>query len=186
MSRPLWYPAVDDVVEIHDDIVSEYAETTRGVQSEGDVEFALEYIETGSFGAAPETIHEKAYHLLRLLVANHPFVDGNKRTALNTTVVFYLLNGYRLEYGHEVREILKQSGTDEAATDGTTLSIISGHTPKKSTSMTWSNSGETDSFGTDSTSWPTTHQTRTNNSTEDTVDVWQRKTARTMNPNSTG
>ncbi|WP_233510429.1 MULTISPECIES: type II toxin-antitoxin system death-on-curing family toxin [Haloferax] len=77
----------------------------------------MEYIETGSFGAAPETIHEKAYHLLRLLVANHPFVDGNKRTALNTTVVFYLLNGYRLEYGHEVREILKQFGTDEAATD---------------------------------------------------------------------
>jgi len=35
MSRPLWYPTVDDVVEIHDDIVSEYAETTRGVQSEG-------------------------------------------------------------------------------------------------------------------------------------------------------
>jgi len=84
------------------------------------IEFVLEYIETGSFGEAPETpetIHEKAHHLLRLLVANHPFVDGNKRTALNTTVVFYLLNGYRLEYGHEVREILKQFGTDEAATD---------------------------------------------------------------------
>ncbi|ELZ84968.1 death-on-curing family protein [Haloferax gibbonsii ATCC 33959] len=113
----------------------------------------MEYIETGSFGAAPETIHEKAYHLLRLLVANHPFVDGNKRTALNTTVVFYLLNGYRLEYGHEVREILKQFGTDEAATDEDgVIDYLRTHTPKKSTSMTWSNSGETDSFGTDSTS----------------------------------
>lgn len=71
----------------------------------------------GSFGSAPETIHKKSYHLLRLLVANHPFVDANKRTALNTTVVFYFLNGYRFEYDDEIRTILKQFGTDEAAVD---------------------------------------------------------------------
>jgi len=63
----------------------------------------------------PETIHEKSYHLLRLLVANHPFVDANKRTALNTTAVFYFLNGYRFEYDDEIRTILKQFGTDETA-----------------------------------------------------------------------
>jgi death-on-curing protein len=45
----------------------------------------------------PETIYEKAFHLLRLLVANHPFVDANKRAALNTAVVFYFLNEYRFE-----------------------------------------------------------------------------------------
>jgi death-on-curing protein len=67
--------------------------------------------------AVPETIHEKAFHLLRLLVANHPFVDGNKRTALNTTTVFYLLNGYRFDYDDEIRDILKQFGTDGTAVD---------------------------------------------------------------------
>jgi len=41
------------------------------------------YTEEGRFGSSPETIHEKACNLLRLLVANHPFVDTNKRTALN-------------------------------------------------------------------------------------------------------
>jgi len=41
-------------------------------------------------------------------------VDGNKRTALNATAVFYLLNGYRFDYNDEIREILKQFGTDEA------------------------------------------------------------------------
>jgi death-on-curing protein len=51
--------------------------------------------------------------LLRLLVAGHPFVDGNKRTALNTVVVFYLLNGYRFDYDDEIRDVLKQFGTDE-------------------------------------------------------------------------
>lgn len=85
MADPFWYPTVDDVLDIHDDIVSEYPDTSSGVHSRGDVEFALEYVSEGSFGEGPETIHEKAFHLLRLLVANHPFVDGNKRTALNTT-----------------------------------------------------------------------------------------------------
>jgi len=54
---------------------------------------------------------------LRLLVANHPFVDGNKRTALNTVTVFYLFNGYGFEYDDEISRILKQFGTDEGAVD---------------------------------------------------------------------
>lgn len=117
MADSFWYPSVDDVLDIHEDIVSEYPDTSPGIQSPGDIEFALEYISEGSFGSVPETIHEKAFHLLRLLVANHPFVDGNKRTALNTTTVFYLLNGLQFEYDDEIREILRQFGTDETTVD---------------------------------------------------------------------
>jgi len=117
MADSLWYPSLGDVVAIHSDIVAEYSDTPAGVRNRGDIEFTLNYIEAGSFGSAPETIHEKAYHLLRLLVANHPFVDANKRTALNVTVVFYFLNGYRVEYDDEIRTILKGFGTDEAAVD---------------------------------------------------------------------
>ncbi|GAA0515036.1 death on curing protein [Halorubrum aquaticum] len=117
MADPLWYPSAEDVVAIHDDIVAEYPDTPAGVRNRGDIEFALDYIEEGSFGSSPETVHEKAYHLLRLLVANHPFVDANKRTALNVTVVFYFLNGYRFEYDNEIRAVLKGFGTDEAAVD---------------------------------------------------------------------
>jgi death-on-curing protein len=78
-------------------------------------------IDEGRFGAAPETIHEKAFHLLRLLVVNHPFVDANKRTALNTTVVFYFLNGYHFEYDDDIRSLLKQFGTDEATVEEVTV-----------------------------------------------------------------
>ncbi len=117
MSVSLWYPSVEDVLAIHDDIVSEYPDTPSGVWSQGDIEFALQYIEDGTLGAATESIHGKAFHLVRLLVANHPFVDANKRTALNTAVVFYLLNGYRFEYNTEIRVILKQFGTDETSVD---------------------------------------------------------------------
>lgn len=129
MADSLWYPSVEDVVTVHDDIVVEYPDTPAGVRNRGDIEFALNYIEEGSFGSAPETIHEKAYHLLRLLVANHPFVDANKRTALNVTVVFYFLNGYRFEYDDEVRTILKRFGTDEAAVDeADTINYLRSHT----------------------------------------------------------
>ena len=114
MGDTFWYPSVEDVLTIHEDIVAEYADTHRGIQNRGDIEFALNYIAEARYQEAPETIHRKAYHLLRLLVANHPFVDANKRTALNTTVVFYLLNGYRFTYDAEIRTTLKQFGTDQA------------------------------------------------------------------------
>jgi len=129
MVSSFWYPSVQDVLAIHEEIVSEYSDTSSGVQSKGDIEFALNYVSEGAFGAVPETIHEKSFHLLRLLVANHPFVDGNKRTALNTVAVFYLLNGYRFEYDNDIREILKRFGTDEKAVDKSSiLEYLRGHT----------------------------------------------------------
>lgn len=85
------------MLDIHADIVSEYSVTSAGVRNEGDIEYALQFVREGSFG--------------------HPFVDGNKRTALNTVVVFYLLNGYRFDYDAEIRTVLKRFGTDAAAVD---------------------------------------------------------------------
>lgn len=61
MADSLWYPSVEDVIAIHDDIVSEYPDTPAGVRNRGGIEFVLNYIEEGSFGATPETIHEKAF-----------------------------------------------------------------------------------------------------------------------------
>jgi death-on-curing protein len=58
-----------------------------------------------------------AFDLCRLLVANHPFVDGNKRTALNTVAVLYARNGRRFDYDDEVRSILKRFRTDASALD---------------------------------------------------------------------
>lgn len=129
MGDSLWYPSVEDVLAIHEDIVAEYPDTPAGVRDQGDVEFAVTYIQEGHFGAASESIHTKAYHLMRLLVANHPFVDANKRTALNTVSVFYFLNGYRFAYDDEIRTILKQFGTDErTVSDEATVEYFRAHT----------------------------------------------------------
>src|SRR5260370_32185180 len=50
-----------------------------------------------AFGeAASPTLHEKSAALLHSLARNHPFVDGNKRTAWAATAVFYEINGYTI------------------------------------------------------------------------------------------
>lgn len=46
------------------------------------------------------TIFDKAAALLQSLLKNHPFVDGNKRTALTSAGIFLKLNGYQLENVH--------------------------------------------------------------------------------------
>jgi death-on-curing protein len=40
------------------------------------------------------------------IVANHPFVDGNKRTAFTVSVTFLLLNGLRLTAAKEERVLM--------------------------------------------------------------------------------
>jgi|GEM_PF-703668 death-on-curing protein len=113
----LWYPSVDDILLLHDDIVSEDADASTGVNDANRIEFAINYVKHGYFGEVPETIHEKAFHLMRLLASNHWFVDGNKRTALNTTELFYLVNGYELDYGEDVRSMLKLFSVRESLID---------------------------------------------------------------------
>lgn len=113
----IWYPSVDDILVIHDDIVDEDPDASRGVQDPDRIEFAISFVRDGICGEVPETIHEKAFHLMRLLASNHWFADGNKRTALNTTELFYIVNGYELEYGEDLRSMLKLFSVRESLID---------------------------------------------------------------------
>ena len=123
MTDEVAYPSVELILGLHEQIVAEGDTTEPGVRSEDAIASALQYISEEVFGEVPETIHEKAVHLMRLLVAEHPFVDGNKRTALRTVVVFYMMNGYAFDYGDEVRALLHSFATDEAAVDTDTAVI---------------------------------------------------------------
>lgn len=123
MTDELAYPSVDLVLGLHEQIVAEGDVTEPGVRSDDAVSFAVQYVSEGFFDEVPETIHEKAVHLMRLLVAGHPFVDGNKRTALRTVVVFYMLNGDTFDYGDEIRSLLGQFATDDAAVDTATAVV---------------------------------------------------------------
>lgn len=113
----IWYPTVDDVLSLHSDIIEDDPNSTPGVQDEERIEFALDYVEEGHFGEVPGTIHEKAFHLMRLLASNHWFADGNKRTALNTAEILYRMNEHELDYGDDIRSILKLFSAREDLVD---------------------------------------------------------------------
>ncbi|SDW32643.1 death on curing protein [Haloarcula vallismortis] len=69
MTDDIAYPSVELVFGLHEQIVGEGEITEPGVRSEDAVASALQYISEGFFGEVPETIHHKAVHLMRLLVA---------------------------------------------------------------------------------------------------------------------
>ena len=104
----------EEIHHIHAEVVESDEETEPGTRNPGAVEFATEYIFEGMYGQVPETIHQKAAHLLRLIAANHPYVDGNKRTALTAAAALYDLNGYALTPDDGLRDILKRLATDES------------------------------------------------------------------------
>ncbi|MDZ7730931.1 MAG: type II toxin-antitoxin system death-on-curing family toxin [Natrialbaceae archaeon] len=112
----LEYLSPADILAIHDLVVTSSAVTPPGVSAEGAIEYTVAYVR-GEVGDGPHGIHETAYHLLRLLVANHPFVDGNKRTALLSARTFYALNGLDLEVDDRIRSILRDLATDVASVD---------------------------------------------------------------------
>lgn len=65
MTDDLAYPSVELILDLHEQIVVEGDTTEPGVRSEDAIASALQYISEGFFGEVPETIHEKAVHLMR-------------------------------------------------------------------------------------------------------------------------
>ena len=88
---------------------------TSGVRDMGLLESALARPQAafGQDDLYPD-LWSKAAALMHSLIKNHPFVDGNKRTALTATGVFLELNGHRLATSNEaVLEFTRQAATGE-------------------------------------------------------------------------
>jgi death-on-curing protein len=88
---------LDDVMEIHADQVAAHG----GEPSVRDLGLLASAVEmpAASFGGQylHEFPHEMAAAYLFHLCANHPFVDGNKRTSLDAALTFLRLNGYEID-----------------------------------------------------------------------------------------
>ena len=86
-----------DVVRIHVDQIEGYGGRT-GIRDPGLLQSALA-MPQASFGG--EWLHRDLYEMAAAyafhLCQNHPFVDGNKRTALACALVFLELNGISIE-----------------------------------------------------------------------------------------
>jgi death on curing protein len=80
------------VIEVHDDLINEYG-GRKGILNEGLLRSALE-MPKARFNEKDlhRTIFDKTAAYLFHLIQNHPFVDGNKRTASMTAMVFFASN----------------------------------------------------------------------------------------------
>lgn len=84
------YLTVAEVLAIHADQIERYG-GSHGVRDTGLLEAALYRVQTGYYA----DLIEEAAALWESLSQNHPFVDGNKRTAFAATYTFLAVNGAR-------------------------------------------------------------------------------------------
>ena len=88
---------LDEVLGIHADQILRYGGSS-GLRDLGLLQSALSMPQTTFDDEFLHgTVFEMAAAYLFHLARNHPFVDGNKRTALMCALVFLGLNGYRLD-----------------------------------------------------------------------------------------
>ncbi|MEH2023593.1 type II toxin-antitoxin system death-on-curing family toxin [Nostoc sp.] len=93
--------SISQVLDIHQDEINSFGGTS-GVRDEGLLDSALAQPQA-TFGGEllHPTIHEQAAAYLYHLAMNHPFIDGNKRTAFAVMDTFITLNAYSLNLSSE-------------------------------------------------------------------------------------
>ena len=102
MSLPLVHPTVSAVKAIHAEVLAAHG-GSAGLRDEALLESAVAAPQATMMGAPLlRDPVEIAAAYLYYLCQNHPFVDGNKRTALATCLVFLQENGLLLEEELEV------------------------------------------------------------------------------------
>ncbi|MBI4557275.1 MAG: type II toxin-antitoxin system death-on-curing family toxin [Candidatus Hydrogenedentes bacterium] len=92
----LRFLTIQEVMEIHRDQIGRYG-GSLGVRDIGLLESAVAQ-PTATFGS--EFLHRDLFEMaaayLFHIAKNHPFVDGNKRTACVATLVFLYVNGVKV------------------------------------------------------------------------------------------
>jgi death-on-curing protein len=82
------YLSMSEVLTIHADLIERYG-GSHGVRDPGLLRVALFRPQTGYYA----DLIEEAAALWESLSQNHPFVDGNKRTAFAVVYAFLSING---------------------------------------------------------------------------------------------
>lgn len=90
------YVTTADALFFHKLLIERYGGAS-GVRDVGALEAALHRPRTGYY----DTVLHQAAALLESLFQNHPFIDGNKRTAFAVADVFLRINGYAIKGGSE-------------------------------------------------------------------------------------
>ncbi len=95
---------IEEVLYIHFQVIDRFG-GLHGVRDIGGLESAVSRPRTTVFGNdAYPTLIEKASAVLHSLILNHPFYDGNKRTAFAAAGLFLRTNGISITGSHQEME----------------------------------------------------------------------------------
>jgi death on curing protein len=87
------YLSLEEVVIINATVIQQFG-GIHGLRDRAALEAAVMRPQTGYHS----DLFEEAAALFESLFQNHPFLDGNKRTAVTATAVFLALNGHELVF----------------------------------------------------------------------------------------
>ena len=91
---------IPEVIEIHDQEIAT-AGGLSGVRDLNALESAVGAPQASFNGQFLMDIFEMAATYLNSIAINHPFLDGNKRTALASSLTFLFMNGYEIEESYD-------------------------------------------------------------------------------------
>lgn len=95
------FPHVGDIFSLQDKLIAHYG-GLAGFRDEGAARstFQLPSMQLGDSGGSTQYVYEYPHGMAAAYLffgsKNHPFLDGNKRTALSSAVVFLCMNGHLL------------------------------------------------------------------------------------------
>lgn len=102
MNKTILYLTAPQVLAIHDQMIKRFG-GSHGIRDLDLLESAVARPQASFDGNdLYENLFTKAAALLQSLLKNHPFIDGNKRTALTSAGIFLLRNGYALQNNHDI------------------------------------------------------------------------------------
>lgn len=92
----------EEIVRIHNDLVSEQEVDTQGILSPGNLMVAVQTPNLSFFGIVPyENLFQKVAKMMYDIITLHPFVDGNKRTGFQVGVVTLYTNHHEIDCPEE-------------------------------------------------------------------------------------
>ena len=90
------YLTLDELLQAHETLIKKFG-GSAGIRDEGLLQSAVQRPKTTVFNReAYPSLFDKAAAICHSLLFNHPFVDGNKRSAFAACHLTLLMNGYNL------------------------------------------------------------------------------------------
>ena len=108
--------SAEQVLFIH----SRHIDTTGGLHGVRDIGLLLSAVERPKATFEGKELYKDIFHktaaLMESLTNNHPFIDGNKRTAITSTALFLQFNGYLLNTSQKkLEKFTLQIATDKVS-----------------------------------------------------------------------